>query len=213
MQAPVSTVAGTSLREPRAHVAPAREFAHAAEPMGSLFRPEVAEAQRQNWLGQVQLVRPLSLTAVHRRRAVHAGAGAGLPVLRRVHAQGAHRRRAGARPGRDPPGAAGAGARARAPCARGPGGARRRGDVRAGAGEQHAVHRRAGARAAQPGRAPAQPGRGRAPAGAAGRRRDAVAAAPARRDEARAATRSRPRPRCTGSAWRWRSSRWSGSNR
>ncbi|MGL6108527.1 MAG: HlyD family secretion protein [Rubrivivax sp.] len=26
------------------------------------FRPEVAEAQRQNWLGQVQLVRPLSLT-------------------------------------------------------------------------------------------------------------------------------------------------------
>ncbi len=30
--------------------------------MGSLFRPEVAEAQRQNWLGQVQLVRPLSLT-------------------------------------------------------------------------------------------------------------------------------------------------------
>ena len=30
--------------------------------MSSLFRPEVAEAQRQNWLGQVQLVRPLSLT-------------------------------------------------------------------------------------------------------------------------------------------------------
>ena len=30
--------------------------------MGSLFRPEVAEAQRQNWLGQVQLVRPLSLS-------------------------------------------------------------------------------------------------------------------------------------------------------
>jgi membrane fusion protein len=30
--------------------------------MGLLFRPEVAEAQRQNWLGQVQLVRPLSLT-------------------------------------------------------------------------------------------------------------------------------------------------------
>ena len=29
--------------------------------MASLFRPEVAEAQRQNWLGQVQLVRPLSL--------------------------------------------------------------------------------------------------------------------------------------------------------
>ena len=29
--------------------------------MSSLFRPEVAEAQRQNWLGQVQLVRPLSL--------------------------------------------------------------------------------------------------------------------------------------------------------
>ena len=30
--------------------------------MSLLFRPEVAEAQRQNWLGQVQLVRPLSLT-------------------------------------------------------------------------------------------------------------------------------------------------------
>jgi membrane fusion protein len=30
--------------------------------MGPLFRPEVAEAQRQSWLGQVQLVRPLSLT-------------------------------------------------------------------------------------------------------------------------------------------------------
>ena len=30
--------------------------------MASLFRPEVAEAQRQSWLGQVQLVRPLSLT-------------------------------------------------------------------------------------------------------------------------------------------------------
>jgi membrane fusion protein len=30
--------------------------------MGLIFRPEVAEAQRQNWLGQVQLVRPLSLT-------------------------------------------------------------------------------------------------------------------------------------------------------
>ena len=30
--------------------------------MAELFRPEVAEAQRQNWLGQVQLVRPLSLT-------------------------------------------------------------------------------------------------------------------------------------------------------
>lgn len=30
--------------------------------MGQLFRPEVAEAQRQNWLGQVQLVRPLSLS-------------------------------------------------------------------------------------------------------------------------------------------------------
>jgi membrane fusion protein len=30
--------------------------------MSSLFRPEVAEAQRQSWLGQVQLVRPLSLT-------------------------------------------------------------------------------------------------------------------------------------------------------
>jgi len=30
--------------------------------MGALFRPEVAEAQRQNWLGHVQLVRPLSLT-------------------------------------------------------------------------------------------------------------------------------------------------------
>ena len=30
--------------------------------MGPLFRPEVAEAQRQNWLGQVQLVRPLSLS-------------------------------------------------------------------------------------------------------------------------------------------------------
>jgi membrane fusion protein len=30
--------------------------------MSSLFRPEVAEAQRQTWLGQVQLVRPLSLT-------------------------------------------------------------------------------------------------------------------------------------------------------
>ena len=30
--------------------------------MGALFRPEVTEAQRQNWLGQVQLVRPLSLT-------------------------------------------------------------------------------------------------------------------------------------------------------
>jgi membrane fusion protein len=30
--------------------------------MTSLFRPEVAEAQRQTWLGQVQLVRPLSLT-------------------------------------------------------------------------------------------------------------------------------------------------------
>jgi membrane fusion protein len=30
--------------------------------MGALFRPEVAEAQRQNWLGHVQLVRPLSLS-------------------------------------------------------------------------------------------------------------------------------------------------------
>ena len=30
--------------------------------MATLFRPEVAEAQRQTWLGQVQLVRPLSLT-------------------------------------------------------------------------------------------------------------------------------------------------------
>jgi membrane fusion protein len=30
--------------------------------MTALFRPEVAEAQRQSWLGQVQLVRPLSLT-------------------------------------------------------------------------------------------------------------------------------------------------------
>lgn len=30
--------------------------------MASLFRPEVAEAQHQHWLGQVQLVRPLSLT-------------------------------------------------------------------------------------------------------------------------------------------------------
>ena len=30
--------------------------------MSSLFRPEVADAQRQNWLGQVQLIRPLSLT-------------------------------------------------------------------------------------------------------------------------------------------------------
>jgi membrane fusion protein len=30
--------------------------------MGLIFRPEVAEAQRQSWLGQVQLVRPLSLT-------------------------------------------------------------------------------------------------------------------------------------------------------
>jgi membrane fusion protein len=30
--------------------------------MSLIFRPEVAEAQRQNWLGQVQLVRPLSLT-------------------------------------------------------------------------------------------------------------------------------------------------------
>lgn len=32
--------------------------------MASLFRPEVAEAQRQNWLGQVQLVRPLSLSVL-----------------------------------------------------------------------------------------------------------------------------------------------------
>jgi membrane fusion protein len=32
--------------------------------MNPLFRPEVAEAQRQGWLGQVQLVRPLSLTAL-----------------------------------------------------------------------------------------------------------------------------------------------------
>jgi membrane fusion protein len=32
--------------------------------MGSLFRPEVADAQRQNWLGQVQLVRPLSLSVL-----------------------------------------------------------------------------------------------------------------------------------------------------
>ncbi len=32
------------------------------EPVSQLFRPEVAEAQRQNWLGQVQLVRPMSLT-------------------------------------------------------------------------------------------------------------------------------------------------------
>jgi membrane fusion protein len=32
--------------------------------MGALFRPEVAEAQRQNWLGHVQLVRPLSLTVL-----------------------------------------------------------------------------------------------------------------------------------------------------
>ncbi len=32
--------------------------------MSLLFRPEVAEAQRQNWLGQVQLVRPLSLTVL-----------------------------------------------------------------------------------------------------------------------------------------------------
>jgi membrane fusion protein len=32
------------------------------DPVSLLFRPEVAEAQRQNWLGQVQLVRPLSLT-------------------------------------------------------------------------------------------------------------------------------------------------------
>ena len=30
--------------------------------MASLFRPEVADANRQSWLGQVQLVRPLSLT-------------------------------------------------------------------------------------------------------------------------------------------------------
>lgn len=30
--------------------------------MASLFRPEVAAGQRQSWLGQVQLVRPLSLT-------------------------------------------------------------------------------------------------------------------------------------------------------
>jgi membrane fusion protein len=30
--------------------------------MALIFRPEVAEAQRQSWLGQVQLVRPLSLT-------------------------------------------------------------------------------------------------------------------------------------------------------
>lgn len=32
--------------------------------MGALFRPEVAEAQRQNWLGHVQLVRPLSLSVL-----------------------------------------------------------------------------------------------------------------------------------------------------
>ena len=32
--------------------------------MSALFRPEVAEAQRQNWLGQVQLVRPLSLSVL-----------------------------------------------------------------------------------------------------------------------------------------------------
>jgi len=32
--------------------------------VSDLFRPEVAEAQRQNWLGQVQLVRPLSLTVL-----------------------------------------------------------------------------------------------------------------------------------------------------
>ncbi len=32
------------------------------EAVSQLFRPEVAEAQRQSWLGQVQLVRPLSLT-------------------------------------------------------------------------------------------------------------------------------------------------------
>ena len=32
--------------------------------MSTLFRHEVAEAQRQNWLGQVQLVRPLSLTVL-----------------------------------------------------------------------------------------------------------------------------------------------------
>lgn len=32
--------------------------------MASLFRPEVAEAQRQNWLGPVQLVRPLSLSVL-----------------------------------------------------------------------------------------------------------------------------------------------------
>ncbi|HOM14629.1 MAG TPA: HlyD family efflux transporter periplasmic adaptor subunit [Rubrivivax sp.] len=32
--------------------------------MASLFRPEVAEAQRQNWLGQVQLVRPLSMSVL-----------------------------------------------------------------------------------------------------------------------------------------------------
>lgn len=30
--------------------------------MSQLFRPEVADAQRQSWLGQVQLVRPLSLS-------------------------------------------------------------------------------------------------------------------------------------------------------
>jgi membrane fusion protein len=32
--------------------------------VSSLFRPEVVEAQRQQWLGRVQLVRPLSLTVL-----------------------------------------------------------------------------------------------------------------------------------------------------
>ncbi len=180
--------------------------------MASLFRPEVAEAQRQTWLGQVQLVRPLSLTVFT------VGVLGMLALVLAFLFFGEYTRKARIGGVLVPD----LGVIRLVPPVSGPvlerhvheGQTVRAGEVLfvLALDEQHAVQRRAGAGAAQPGRAPAQPGEAGAAAGPAGRgemlslerRLDAM-----KREQAR----STPKPRCTASAWRWPSSRWRGWNR
>jgi membrane fusion protein len=137
-------------------------------PVSSLFRPEAVEAQRQQWLGRVQLVRPLSLTVLTVAVAAVALSCWHLPVRRRVHAQGPQVSGVLA-PDRGlirlvPP-VAGTVIERRVDEGR----AVRAGEVLfvLAQDRSHARCRRAGAGAAQLGRAPAQPARGLAAATAA----------------------------------------------
>ena len=56
--------------------------------MSSLFRPEAIDAQRQQWLGEVRLVRPLSLSLFRSSCCARWPLVIAFLVLGRVHAQG-----------------------------------------------------------------------------------------------------------------------------